>query len=43
MPVKFTAEIEETKERIWGDIALSPAIIIDDHSQYWMELKIICR
>nr|XP_023908345.1 disease resistance protein RPP8-like [Quercus suber] len=34
MPVKFTAEIEETKEIIWGDIALSPAIIIDDHSQY---------
>ncbi|XP_030969577.1 disease resistance protein RPM1-like [Quercus lobata] len=34
MPVKFTAEIEETKEIIWGDIALSPAIIIDDHRQY---------
>ena len=34
MPVKFTTEIEKTKEIIWGDIALSPAIIIDDHSQY---------
>ena len=27
MPVKFTEEIEKTKEIIWGDIALSPAII----------------
>ena len=31
MPEKFTAEIEKTKEIIWGDIALSP---VDDHSQY---------
>ena len=30
MSVKFTSEIEETKEKIWADIAFSPAIIIDE-------------
>lgn len=30
MSVKFTSEIEETKEKIWADIAIPPAIIIDE-------------
>ncbi|KAM4099776.1 hypothetical protein ACB094_05G017300 [Castanea mollissima] len=30
MSVKFTSEIEEAKEKIWADIAISPAIIIDE-------------
>ncbi|KAK7831950.1 putative disease resistance protein [Quercus suber] len=30
MSVKFTLEIEKTKEKIWADIAISPAIIIDE-------------
>lgn len=33
MPVEFTAEIKESsKEQTWGDIAISPAIIIDINS-----------
>ncbi|XP_030968224.1 probable disease resistance RPP8-like protein 2 [Quercus lobata] len=30
MLVEFTSEIEETKEKIWADFAISPAIIIDE-------------
>ena len=47
MPVEFTAEIKESsKEQMWGDIAISSAIII---GKQWsmlngsMELKLIRR
>ena len=29
MPGEFTAKVKDNKEQIWGNIAHSPAIIID--------------